>query len=880
MRREVEDLFLAAAEVPAGERESFLQASGAGEDVLAEVRALLAHEQSTDSTLLGSISAEATSFALPEFGPYRATQLLGAGGMGVVYLAERSDHEITQKVAIKTAPAHYGRQGLGERFRLERQILAQLTHANIARLMDVGTAADGTPYLVMEYVDGEPIDQWCDRRQSGLHERIGIFLQCCEAVDHAHQNLVVHRDLKPANILVSENGNVKLLDFGIAKVLKETGVPVDSTIAMTPSYASPEQVRGEAITTATDVYGLGAVLYRLLAGAPPHKVEGLSIGEIMAVISAQEPERLSKLNPALAGDLENILLMALRKDPRRRYGTVRQLMDDIERWRASLPVTASPDSLAYRASRFWRRNRLPVSALAVAAAALIIGTVTATFQARRAERRFQDLRKLANVFVFDVYDHIYTLPGATAARMKIISTALEYLEKLRQDAGGDKGLLFELAATYQRIGNVQGFSSGETKAGIRSYEISRDILAELNRSGEPRALAPLADVHIRLALARVAAGSADPARHDCGRAEEFALAGVRRTPRDGNMLADAIEVFSTTARLFSTMRDLGRSLEAAKQAVAFAGRLAEIEPSSLKSREFQSQAYRSLGDAQMVNGNLTMALDGYRRALRLREQIAAEKPEDTNLKRLVMIGHGRLGEILGFREGENLGDLEGAAEQFRKAAEIAQWLRAVDPADRTAVSDVANARMRQGSVYVEMPGRAGEGLALLREAFVLFQKLAEEDKANMSHRYLLGWIEGRMGEGQAAAGRNREAVSRLESARKRLAGVFEAAPLARGRHLRYTLSLAEALALSQPERSLSLALEASSGLQKDKMGAPMNDATLLTRLGKLYLQLGQQDTGVRWLRQAVQAWRGLKLPPVLEPKRTAALSTLESLLPK
>jgi TolB-like protein/Flp pilus assembly protein TadD len=310
-------------------------------------------------------------------GPYEIVRELGAGGMGVAYLAERADAEYEKRVAIKLIRAGLDSETVLRRFRRERQIVADLDHPNIARLLDGGTTVKGLPYFVMEFVDGLPIDVHCQMRQLSTRDRVALFRRVCEAVQHAHRRNVVHRDLKPSNILVTPDGVVKLLDFGVSKVLSAEGPGEESEAtlvphAMTPPYASPEQVRGEPITPATDIYSLGVLLYELLAGRRPYQLDGRTLREIDDVICRQDPVPPSavagkEVKSALRGDLDNIVMMALRKEPDRRYATVEALSDDLGRYLDGLPVTARADEFAYRATKLLRRHRVRlVEALVVA----------------------------------------------------------------------------------------------------------------------------------------------------------------------------------------------------------------------------------------------------------------------------------------------------------------------------------------------------------------------------------------------------------------------------------------------------------------------------------------------------------------------------------
>jgi serine/threonine-protein kinase len=423
-RAAIDAAFEAALEQSALEREHWLQVQyPADPELVTEVRALLAAHDRAEGILeagplFGALRRPTSEARQPErrIGLYRVVRELGRGGMGVVYLAERDDGQFRRRVAVKLLRASPDADELQRRFLAERQILASLDHPNIAQLLDGGITDGQLPYLVMEYVDGLPITAYCDRHRLDLDQRLRLFLDVCAAVRHAHQNLVVHRDLKPGNILVTNDGRVKLLDFGIAKLLNSSlaGVaqPVTRTEfrVMTPEYASPEQVRGEPLSTASDVYALGVVLYELLAGQRPYRIT--SQQELVAIVCEREPPRPSsravespsspeaapaaagrgttpeRLRRALQGDLDAIVMMALRKEPRQRYGSAELLAQDVERYLEGRPVLAHRGSRWYRLQRFAVRHRGRAIATAVVVFSLLAGSGVALWQAAaaRAER--------------------------------------------------------------------------------------------------------------------------------------------------------------------------------------------------------------------------------------------------------------------------------------------------------------------------------------------------------------------------------------------------------------------------------------------------------------------------------------------------------------
>jgi Tol biopolymer transport system component len=373
-------LFDQASALPPDARPAFLEEKCANEDLRQEVRSLLEHSATGLGTLAADIMAETDAVVREtdpdrrligvHLGPYRVDAILGYGGMGAVYRATRDDAEFQQQVAIKLVRAAMQSPETLQRFKQERQILAHLAHPNIARLLDGGSTADGIPYLVMEFIEGEAITARCGRQPLSIEQQLALFLEVCEGVAFAHSRLVVHRDLKPGNILVTTDGTPKLLDFGIAKMLTPDAAASGTTLgmrAMTPDYAAPEQVRGDPVSKAVDVYALGLILYEILTGQKAQKIPDSSPGTVARVVCQTEPVSPAALQPALAGDLDNIIRMAIRKEPERRYASAADLACDIRLYLEKRPVTARPDTLAYRAAKFLQRNRAAVTGALITA---------------------------------------------------------------------------------------------------------------------------------------------------------------------------------------------------------------------------------------------------------------------------------------------------------------------------------------------------------------------------------------------------------------------------------------------------------------------------------------------------------------------------------
>jgi tetratricopeptide (TPR) repeat protein len=500
----VRQLFQDAVALEGDERRQLLDSCEDGR-VRAEVDSLLAaHHEAHDETFMEASLWEIVdqnrrdALSGATIGAYRIVRALGEGGMGTVFLAQRDDAQFDQRVAIKLVRGGAAADSLVRRFLQERQILAALEHPNIARLIDGGTTRDGLPYLVMEYVDGIPIDRYCGERSLPRRARLELFLHLCDAVQYAHRNLIIHRDIKPANILITADGTPKLLDFGIAKLTSPTASEATMTRMMTPDYASPEQLSGQPVTTASDVFSLGVLLYEMLTGTLPFD------GKLRTPDA--EPSRPSNHTRSLRGDLDNILLMAIAHDPARRYPSVEQFAEDVRRYLSGHPVAARRESFAYVASKFVKRNKLTVAAAAVAVAVVIAAFIVTLRQKQIAERRFDEVRGLARAVVFDIHDAIAPLPGSTPARELLVRRALVYLDNLAREASDNTPLAMELARAYIKVGDVQGrpyqSNLGDTAGARASYAKALAIAtAAMDRDGEEDGLISLlADAHDRIGL--------------------------------------------------------------------------------------------------------------------------------------------------------------------------------------------------------------------------------------------------------------------------------------------------------------------------------------------------------------------------------------------
>lgn len=516
--KRISTLFHEASELAAEARQQFLaEACGADDELRREVEALLDTPTKAASGIDGAIESAAAEYvdrlsAGERIGPYRLLGVIARGGMGQVYLAERADQEFERQVAIKTIGWLDATPELIERFRVERQILADLDHPNIARLLDGGETVNGVPYLVMEYVDGQPIDQYCDELRLSVQDRLRLYQKICGAIDYAHRKLIVHRDIKPSNILVTADGEPKLLDFGIAKLLDESAVNYaaavtrDGASIMTPEYASPEQVRSEAVSTVTDVYSMGVLLYKLLCGHMPYKQVAINTDLARAIqtevpsrpsdaltsrtqqpaddslidaISAARRTSVSRLRRRLQGDIDNVVLKALRKEPERRYPSATALSEDIENVLTFRPVTARPAGFTYRSGRFLRRYRAGVF-VGLAVAGIIAAAVVQVVQQRDKAQTAAFQSEQVVTYLGELFASASALraQGEIVSASDLLEAGVKNIESLDNQPLVQARLLEIMGTSYQYIGNLEKLAELKQRAlDIRRNRLPYDAAA-------------------------------------------------------------------------------------------------------------------------------------------------------------------------------------------------------------------------------------------------------------------------------------------------------------------------------------------------------------------------------------------------------------------
>ena len=707
----LEGLFHQALNVPAGEdREAFLQAVRGDDPTLTEeVRGLLAKDGEVQAG-----SARATT-GLPRFGPYQARELIGRGGMGAVYLATREDGEVRIKVAIKVIASQFWSSALEERFRRERQILAQMRHPNIASFLDGGVSAEGLPFLVMEYVEGERFDRYCDSRRLSVNRRLELFLRVCAAVSFAHQQLVVHRDVKPGNIVVDSSGEPKLLDFGVARTLEAQGDQT-ATIGyfMTPLYSSPEVLRGKPAAVTDDVYSLGVLLYEQVRGRRPFGSADSPPAELIDAVLNTEPRRASdtdgpdteeaaaqrgetsaSLRRKLRGDLDVITAKAMAKSAGDRYSSVNELAEDVGNYLAGRPVRAAAGNSLYRVRKFVARHKAGAAAAAIVALSLIAGVTATLWQAgvarqqrAAAERRFSEARELARYIIFDLQTAVRNLQGSTPIRAEMVSRSLTYLDRLAAEQTNDESLRTELGQSYVQLADVLGNpflpNLGDVARARESYRKAIAIL-------EPVAAKSPDNRQARVFLAR--------AKLMLGRSLGFSA----KSPEGRKLIDDAAREF---------------------------GRLAARWPSDFQVRYHAAVAFDSLAHSLGLQGgyvspeHVQPALDASRQSVENAQAALRLKPNDLDTLSQLAISYKFTGDLTELR------DRPGATPFYREALAALDRIGGSGKESIIVLSARSSALLGLGWNLGNL-GQFKEALAALEEARQIRDRLSEQDPKNV-----------------------------------------------------------------------------------------------------------------------------------------------------
>lgn len=650
-------------------------------------------------------------------GAWEIVEEIGEGGIGRVYRAGRAG-EFEQIAALKLLKLGVASDEVSRHFLAERRILATLNHPNIARLIDGGITADGRPYFVMEFVEGVSIAAFVEERGLSPKQISALMRQVCNAVDYAHRHLVVHRDLKPSNVLVTPAGEAKLLDFGVAKMLHEdeqrtaTGVRL-----LTPDYASPEQIRGETVTTASDIYSLGVMLYRLLSKKSPYRVTGSSE---LAIAIALEREQVTKpsaavepgaLRQALAGDLDTIVMKALEPDPARRYASAGELAADLLRYESGYPILARPQTVRYRLRKLVARNRLATAAAVVATFAVFSGVAATLWQAQvarverlRAEKRYNDVRQLANSLLFDVHDAIEDLAGATKARALVVARATEYLDRVSADAPADARVRLELANAYIRLGDVQGNGAnsnlGDSASATQSFRKAAGLLEPLAaRGGDPQVQRALAAAYTKL-------GGLENAK----RALAIREALARASPGDTAARNALARSYFFMGLAFTDQRDYTQALGWYERDRGIIRELLAAKPDDVDLLQSYAQAMKRRGAILVMLQRAPEALASYQEALGAEERWASQKQESHDAQMAISFSESDIGMVL--RQQKRYPE---SIRHYERAVAIRENLRARDPNDDRARWSVWSATWRLGLVYAAA-GQPAKSLKPLLES--------------------------------------------------------------------------------------------------------------------------------------------------------------------
>ena len=786
------------------ERPGFIDRVCDGDDALRrELESLLAANDLTNTPLdshpseqlLDALGMPSTPVWIGRrLGDYRLVALIARGGMGEVYRGERADGQYEQQVAVKLMRESLDQEFLRQRFDAERRILATLDHPNLAKMLDAGLADDGSPYFVMEFVDGQPIDAYCKSRELGIEDRLRLFRTVCQVVEYAHRQGVVHRDLKPSNILVTAQGVVKLVDFGIAKRIgpaDDSAVTATAQRALTPEYASPEQVRGEAAKPASDIYALGVVLYRLLTQASPYgdtTGDGYALARAICDTEPLPPSRaldaagqmLSRpLRRQLQGDLDSVVMMALRKQADHRYASAEALGDDIFRHLDGLPVLARRGAFSYRVGRLLLRHKAVAGAVLFANIALVAGIGVASYQAvqarqqrERAEHHAQSVRRLANSFMFEVHDAIVKLAGATPARQLLVQNALKYLEELSAESSGDATLQLELGTAYYKIGNIQGqaFTSnlGDPDGALKSYAHGVALLEGVPGEAAQRQLLSLYKNQASLLAMRVESADALAA---AGKAVAIAQKLSAAHPDDE---ADLMLLATTHGQYAQAMQ--GSTLESFKaeseKAATILRRVLERNPTQRQAQLYLSSHYSQLGDRYLeldaTPETAKLAHDAFSQGVVLLESALAAKPDDALLA----------ARVAGMND-----DVGRALIRLQQPAEArARHLKALAIWDRLSDADPANARYKFERAHclgllgaaLLATGDAAEARQRLQSALDSFDSMPAGAKQDVypiythgANLYHLGQALQALGDKPAAKQRYEQSLATLDDMEKR-----------------------------------------------------------------------------------------------------------------
>jgi serine/threonine protein kinase/tetratricopeptide (TPR) repeat protein len=913
--QQVKQVLAAVLELDPEKRTDFLERSFASDPALRDdLEPMLASEESlreeflSESDLAAAVSDipfDETTWIGRRIGAYQVVEQIGAGGMGEVYRAFRADDQYRKEVALKFVRGGQFGSAIFARFKTERQILAGLDHPNLAKLLDGGATEEGFPYLVMELIEGQPITEYCDSRNLSIRERLRLFLQVCSAVHYAHQHLVIHRDIKPHNILVTPDGIPKLLDFGIAKILDAGTAELlpDATMTgfqvFTPRYASPEQIMGGPMSTASDVYSLGVVLYELLTGSGPYDLANVPAQDISRLICDTEPQKPSaavhrsqrapefsarrqtspdRLRRQLTGDIDNIVLMAMRREPSRRYASVKDLQEDIHRHLENIPVIARTDAAWYRANRFVKRHTAGVAATAAAVLILIVSLIVTIRAELVAKRRFNDVRALANSLIFDVHDAVKDLPGSTPARKIIVDRALKYLNVLSQESSGDLGLQRELATAYEKVGSVQGDylenNLGDFEGTLVSYRKALELRKQIDAASR--------DWNDRLALAQAyrlvahqqwANGDPRGAREPISRAIAVSEEVNNEHPNNLKILSELGFDLEVSGRIGypgdssasqKVLEDYRRSL--AIDELAF-----RLKPDDIVWLHGYATDLSNVGN-MLEPSDPQEALKYYEKGLKIDKRLA-QLTTDVRYQRSVAMAYGSIGSVY-----DDMGDYARSLENNLQDVAIYEQLVAADPKNALLQQGLAIASTNVAASAVRA-GKIEMALDYSSRALERMRPLASSGPKNAFQQYVFAAILVMRGTILVAARQPEAARTEIEHGRSIYEALFKAGNMTEVNAAAAGVKLGEALAAAGNGREAANAfhealatLEPLNAAQSPNLDALYAAADAYSGLGELSMKAARQpglDAGRRkalwteahsWLSQSENTWRRIQHP--------------------
>ena len=719
----IEEIFQGALERPPVERKQYLETACENDkELLSEIESLLENDDDAERVLRSLVAddlKEAAQASNPsetglQLGSYHLVRELDSGGMGVVYLAVRSDDHYFQVVAIKMIRKGNDSPELVHRFRMERQILATLNHPCIGTILDGGDTQDGRPFIVMEYVEGQPITLASKSRALSIRQRIELFRSVCSAVHYAHQKLIIHRDIKPSNVMVTPDGMVKLIDFGISKplepelVLSDYSTTANSLRRMTPDYASPEQIQGKHLTTATDIYSLGVLLFELMTGSRPYTLSNLSAVAADRVVSehggkkpSSAPGISSATRKELSGDLDRIVLKAMDLDPSQRYLSVQHLDEDLLRYLTGKPISARKTTPAYVLSKFVQRHRVAVAAACTIAIALCCLLLLYLKQSRSVDHRVKEVRTLADSTISDMTDKLEHSSASTETQAALFRSALNYLGELRQTIGNDPRLLLELSKAYVRVGDLEGSplvaNLGNSDTAVTTYrEASRTAIEAHAHMPGDESTQEVIETYQRLGSIELFLGKLDESNDNYQQALTWAQNFWQQKPDEPIRKRLLATSYAGIGDVSLSGLNPDRALEDYSMAFQVFGN----SPNGVEDHDRMLIGFY-LGKASTLNelGKQSDALENNRKAVALAEALVQRFPASLLARRTLFLACEDLILPLAGRDALNVSDSSQAQVYARKALAIAQMLVGIDSKNAQAQFDLARAYTSMGDAF-------------------------------------------------------------------------------------------------------------------------------------------------------------------------------------